>query len=796
LRKKADKHYQIHNYKEAIKSYLRYINRNRDAVTPKGRLADCYRHTNNLSEAAKWYEQVVYQPNIDPEFLFQYGQTLKGLGRYEEARKWFLNYAETNSEKGMHYAESCQYALQKKNNPAAYKVTSEQINTGAADFAPTFFKDQVVYASSRIDFNKNNKVRDEVNLPFITQRDQNNFLLRPNLLHQRFKVANEGPLSYSKDGRWVAVTRNNFVNGTRQIPSSGINLNLQIAEVLPNGEWQNEKYFTYNGSNFSTAYPTFSADGKTLYFASNRPDGFGGFDIFVTYKVGNTWTTPENLGPTVNSQGNEIAPFFDGQDLYFASDWHKGMGGFDVFRAGKTGGTWDRVYHLDNQINSPKDDYGFIYDKNKNIGYLVSNRDGGKGNEDIYRISKSSDNLEIVVLDEYSMQPIVGADIDFSSCGQPTFVTDVSGRHILQVPQGLTCQAIIRKTGYLSSYLNVSQTELGGAQSLQVLLRRSASTTTTNTDPNLPVAGGFTGQIYDVNKGTGVPAVYVNATNQQTGRKTETITDARGNYSLALQPYSSYLITYSKAGFVDVSRNLNTGNGQERNILGTYPIRPTTGGGGTTVVNNGNNHNTNRPTTNQPTTNQPTNNRPFVGNGFSIQVAAFKSSRTNDLSRFKALGTIGNVYNRYEAGKTKVRVGVFATRAEAAEQIKNIKAKGFKDCFIVGESLEGLGQEVLVADANLTKGNNTQPTTQPSNNYQSAYKVRLAAYKRPEFFQRAKVEGFGSVESKIKGPWTIMLLSGYANLGEAQRAATNAQQAGFPQAHVVVDNGVELTKVK
>ncbi len=778
LRKKADKYYQIHDYEEAIKTYLRYINKNRNELTPKARLANSYRQMNQLEEAAQWYAEVVTSNKIDPDFYFQYGQTLKGLGKYTEARNWFLKYAESNPEKGMHYAASVQHALDKQNSPAAYKINAEFINTAASDFGPTFFKDQVVYASSRIDYSGSNKNRKDVNYPFITRRDQNNYLMKPALLHQRIKAANEGPISYSADGRWVALTRNNFVNGKRQIPTSGVNLNLQIAEALPNGEWQNEKYFQYNGSNFSTAYPSFSPDGNTLYFASNRPDGFGGFDIFVTYRVGNTWTTPENLGPTVNTQGDEITPFFDGKDLYFASNWHKGMGGFDVFRGAKTGGTWDRVYHLDTNINTSRDDYGFIYDQNKNLGYLVSNREGGKGNEDIYRVSKSSDNLEITVLDELSMQPIVGADIDFSSCGQPTFVTDISGRHILQVPQGLSCQAVIRKAGYLASTLNVSQNQLNGAQSLQVLLRRGNGNVDNggNTNPNN--AGSYVGRVYDITSGADVGSVFVSATNQQTGAILETRSDGTGSYFLSLDPYSSYLLTYSKPGYYDVSRNINTGNGQERNILGSYPIRTS----GVTP-----------PNTNGGNTGGGT--QPYVGDGYSVQVAAFNSSRTTDLSRFKALGTVGNVYNRYDGSKTKVRVGVFQTRAEAAAAAKQVKAKGFKDAFVVSETLEGLGQGVVVADANTNKGNNNGGSANV-NVPTAGYKVRLAAYQKPQFFQRSKVESIGIVEQKIKGPWTIMLLSGYANLGEAQRAANSAKAAGFPQAHVVMDNGYELTKVK
>ncbi|MEM1121250.1 MAG: carboxypeptidase regulatory-like domain-containing protein [Bacteroidota bacterium] len=789
LRKKADKYYQIHDYEEAIKTYLRYINRNRNEIAPKARLADSYRHMNQLEEAANWYAEVVGVTTIDPEIYFQYGQTLKGLAKYEEARKMFLKYAETNPEKGMHYASSVLHAQSKQGAPAAYKINAEFINTAAADFAPTFFKDQLVYASSRIDYSGSNRNRKEVNYPFITRRDQNNYLMKPALLHQRIKAANEGPISYSADGRWVAMTRNNFVNGKRQIPSSGLNLNLQIAEALPNGEWQNEKYFQYNGSNFSTAYPSFSADGNTLYFASNRPDGFGGWDIFVTYRVGNTWTTPENLGPTVNTQGDEIAPFFDGKDLFFSSNWHKGMGGFDVFRAAKTGGTWDRVYHLDTNINSPRDDYGFIYDETKNLGYLVSNRNGGKGNEDIYRVSKASDNIEITVLDELSMQPIVGADIDFSSCGQPTFVTDINGRHILQVPQGLNCQAVIRKNGYLASTLNVAQNQLSGAQSLQVLLRRSNGTVAggnTTTNPTAPTnSTGYMGRVYDITSGTDVASVFVSATNQQTGATLETRTDGTGAYYLSLDPYSNYLITYSREGYYDVSRNINTGNGQERNILGSYPLRASDG---TSPVVGGNTGQGSGNTGQGNTTVQPN-----FGSGYAVQVAAFNSSRTNDLSRFKSLGTVGNVYNRYEGNKTKVRVGVFQTRAEASAAARQVKTKGFKDAFVVTESLEGLGQEVVIADVNTNKGSGGSANV---NVPAVGYKVRLAAYQKPQYFQRSKVETIGIVEQKIKGPWTIMLLSGYGSLGEAQRAAGSARAAGFPQAHVVMDNGVELTKVR
>jgi len=389
LLEKANKQYELHNFKEAIVTYQRFIKSNRDNVEAKGKLAISLRHLGRYKEALRWYDEIVFAGRNNPDFQFQHALTLKEVGRYPEARKLFLDYAESNPEVGMHFAESCSIALDKVTAPSTFTISNEYLSSDASDFGPTFFADGIVYSSSRIDYSEKDKQRDDLNQLFIASRDFNGNLSNPQIFHQRFKGYNEGPLAYSPDGQWVAITKNNFVDGVRQIPSAGLNLNIFIAEVLPSGEWQNEKFFPFNGSSFSTGYPSFSPDGNALYFASNRPDGFGGFDIFVSYKTGKTWSTPENLGPTINTQGNEISPFFDGQSIYFASDWHQGMGGYDVFRAARSGSYWDRIYNLDNQVNSPRDDYGFIYDEGKNIGYVVSNREGGKGKEDIYKLTKA-----------------------------------------------------------------------------------------------------------------------------------------------------------------------------------------------------------------------------------------------------------------------------------------------------------------------------------------------------------------------------------------------------------------------
>lgn len=857
---KANRQYELHNFKEASKNYLRYLRNNKNSVVPKGKLADCYRQTGKYNDALRWYKEISHTKKDFPEFAFQHAQTLKALGKYEEARNLFLEYAESQPTIGIHFAESCTNALNKLNSASTYTVTTTSISSDAADFGPAFFNDGIIYGSSRIDFSAKTKQRADLNQLFIARQNYGGSFGSPQVFHKRFNGYNEGPLAYSPDGRYVAFTKNNFVDGVRQIPSSGLNLNLFVAEVLENGEWQKEKFFPFNGSNFSTGYPSFSPDGQFLYFASNRPDGFGGFDIFVSQRLGdNNWSTPENLGPKINTQGDEITPFFDGQDLFFASNWHQGMGGFDVFRATRTGNYWDKVFNLDTQINSSRDDYGFIFNPTANVGYLVSNRTGGKGKEDIYRVTSNYNTpsgpytgttgggttttqppingggtntnrppyqggggayptttprvLEIVVLDEFSLRPVPNAEIDFTLCGQGRYYTNANGRYTLNIPAGLNCEILIRQQGYISGLIRVSGNSLSGVQSQQVLLRTGNTTvptrppiTTTPTTPPIvtrpPVTTPPTtttpinlilGRIYEAGRNTGVSDIEIKAVNQTTQSILETSTAVTGEYNLTLQPNTTYIITYSKPGYQAISRTVTVGNIVDPQILGAYPIQ-FVGGSGTVVT-------TPPPTTIDGNTGEASKGNTTTGGtgfaGYSVQVAAFRSSDNTNFEPYKALGTYGNVYNRYENNRTKVRIGVFASKAEAQAAAAKIKQQGYRDAFVTSELREGLGDGIMLNGSNTGIAVPTStPTTPTTTGGTGIYKVRLASYRNPKFFKANKVTGLGTLERRKKGPWTIMLLSGYPTVSEAIFAKNNAIQAGFRQAHVVIDNGVELKKVK
>lgn len=820
--KKANKQYELKAYNIAIKSYQKVLNKQENNVTALSRIADCYRHLNQMTEASNWYEKAVAQPKVSKDVFLNYGKTLKGLEEYDKAKTWFLKYAQKDPAVGKQYARSCDFAKKNKNNPANTEISNEFINTKGADFGAAIYKNRVVYASTRSDMKravaKNNKdwAGNSGNQLFISERDANMFLRTPGFLHADIKnQLNQGPVAYSADGLWVAFTSNNFSEGTRHIPSSGMELGLYIASVENDGDFSEAQAFPYNGTGYSTGYACFSPDGKTLYFASDRPDGFGGFDIYKSSRTGSSWSPPENLGNIVNSQGNEITPFFDGNSLHFASDWHDGLGGYDIFRAEKSGSRFTTIYHGGTGLNTSRDDFGYVYDLANNIGYLSSNRIGGKGDYDIYRIKNTSSSMVIQVIDENS-RPLQGATIDFSGCGEGVFLTDASGLYSFQMGKGLNCSPIIRKQGYSSSSFKLSDD--ANSNSRKVVLRsagsasggvvnNSSTATQPSTTPNTTPSStglrdgyvGFNGLVINEYTNVGLTGVTVRAINQNDRTVMESITDGSGTYVIALQPNMPYQISYNKTNFYQVSRPITTGNGNDTSILGTTKLVSTSSSRPSSNSNPIVTTNPSSPATNPYPSKPSTTYTPPPANssinGYSVQVASISANRDVDLSTYNSLSDIGTVYYSPVGNLYKIRVGTFATRAEAQAAAARLKERGYNGAFTVTE-----GDPSLYSSAARTSSAYTVPSEDegtlviPQN--PGRYVVRLAAYSNPKkYFNREKVSDIGSIAEQYKGQFTIILLTGYTTIDQAARALSLAKSRGFNDAYIAEDVNGELKKI-
>jgi len=309
------------------------------------------------------------------------------------------------------------------------------INSDKLDYSPAFFEDGIVFISSKVS-TKRYKVKDRridknVMSIFQSRREENGLLLPPTpFAMELLSTVHEGPLTFDRTGEKLFFTRNNLKNGKKKKAKDGIvKLKIYQAESV-SGKWTNVKDMPFNDDQFNTAHPSISVDGDVLYFASDREGGAGGMDIWSVKREGDSWGEPQNLGPTVNTDSDEIFPFIhaDGT-LYFASNGHPGFGGLDLFFS-RPGVEWSSPTNLGGPFNTENDDFGFIIDRDKKNGYFSSSRTGGYGADDIYSfyVSGNLDELfdednrpkvtrsfMLAVADNVSAEMIEGATITYTN---------------------------------------------------------------------------------------------------------------------------------------------------------------------------------------------------------------------------------------------------------------------------------------------------------------------------------------------------------------------------------------------
>jgi hypothetical protein len=263
--------------------------------------------------------------------------------------------------------------------PQHYTVSKTPFSTwGNDEFSPVFFNNGIVYCSnlrdnSLIGFNDGQKRL--FNIFYITKRDS--ILWNPpKLLSKELTTElNEGPVTFNPDGKIIYFSRNNSIGKyLKSISDTSNKLGIYKAELV-NGIWTNATPFIYNNPLYNFCAPSIDPEGNRIYFSSDKPEGYGGMDIYYCERQGEGWNQPVNLGPAVNTKKNESFPFaVKFGKLYFASDGHKGFGGKDLYYTQEINGIWISPVHLDSAINSPYDDFGIVVDSTFGKGYFSSNR--------------------------------------------------------------------------------------------------------------------------------------------------------------------------------------------------------------------------------------------------------------------------------------------------------------------------------------------------------------------------------------------------------------------------------------
>ena len=459
---KAIKKFELNEYFNAISLFEKILIKEPNNVLAIEKLAEANRRVNNIKESEKYYFRRINLPNFEPVLLLNYGKVLMNNQKYDLAKKVFENYAIKFPTEGKKWLQYVQQSEDVQKKIPRYEVSPLNVlNTSLPDFGVSFLNNQkIVFASARKDLkNEYLKFNDDwngksENQIFAADLSAGGNPSKPVLLKTELQnTFNDAPVSYSADGKWVAITKNNFSVGTRQTTPNGLELSIYIAEATNKGAWAKPKPFEFNTEGYSTGYAFLNSDGTEIYYSSNRPGGQGGFDLYFSEKINNTWSSPVNLGTEINTKGDEITPFVEGNILYFASDFHAGLGGHDIFAAHKKDKMWQNIENLGAPVNSSKDDFGYTVFSKINTGFLVSNRDGGAGLEDIYLVRKkpTAVTVNILVREEKTKKNIEKVNIFFEKnkyLDWKKIISERNGNYKFTLKENENYQVNIQKEGY------------------------------------------------------------------------------------------------------------------------------------------------------------------------------------------------------------------------------------------------------------------------------------------------------------------------------------------------------------
>jgi len=413
----ANKKYDSYSYVDAIKTYERVAEKGYKDEKMFQKLGNAYYFNAELQKAAKWYTELfAMNTNQDPEYFYRYSQSLKSIGKYDKANEMLeqFNKKSGNDNRAKLFANNKNYLEEIKANSGHYTVTNAEINSEFSDYGSAILGNKLIFASSRPNESGSNKVFKQTNESFTdilaSEIAADGKMAAPTLFGGKeinSKFHESSPV-FSKDGKTVYFTRNNFLDGKKGKDATRTMLLKIYKAKLEGDSWGAVTELSFNSNNYNVAHPALSPDNKTLYFASDMPGTLGQSDIFkVAIKADGTFGTPVNLGNTINTEGRESFPFVsEDNKLFFASDGRPGLGGLDIFMSKiEENGGFKVVENIGTPINSSQDDFALIIDS-ENKGYFSSNRTGGKGFDDIYLFKQiiCKQKLEGIITDIESSQ--------------------------------------------------------------------------------------------------------------------------------------------------------------------------------------------------------------------------------------------------------------------------------------------------------------------------------------------------------------------------------------------------------
>jgi outer membrane protein OmpA-like peptidoglycan-associated protein/tetratricopeptide (TPR) repeat protein len=461
---KADKLYEQLRYVDAAEAYEKLIKNGVRTQHVYTQLGDSYFYNSDFKNAEKNYARAIKNdPQV--ETLYRYAQSLKASQKYDLSNTIMNQFAslKPGDDRAKEYKSNPNYINDILGMKVGFTTKSHKFNTEASDFSALQVGSKLYFSSAR---NENRGKYGWNKEPYLdiyeAVIDDAGVVGKPELVNGEVNTKyHEGTLDITPDGKYMFFTRVDYYKGDYEKAVDGES-KLNIYRALnAGGEWRDVATTSLESKEYGVGHPSITKDGKSIYFASQAPEGQGGTDIYKADLKDGVISNPVNLGPFVNTAGDDSFPYIaDDNTLYFSSNGHLGLGGLDVFKY-----TDGQVTNMGSPVNSSLDDFGFSYSEATGKGYVSSNRDGGQGGDDVYgieRIEICEVAVSVTAVDAKTGMPIPGAIVslqDGNNNTMPGQTTDANGKAVFTTDCNLELTARGAKDKYESGEATLSVAE-------------------------------------------------------------------------------------------------------------------------------------------------------------------------------------------------------------------------------------------------------------------------------------------------------------------------------------------------
>jgi len=471
--RKADMAFSLEEYSKAAELYKKAYKKTKNRAVKAEiifKQAECYRMSGNVKRAESYYKRAIKAKYPDVTVYLRYADVLRMQGELDEAVVQYTKYIQLNPTdvRGEMGLKSCNFALKWKDLPTRYKVElMPVVNSRFSDFSASFGNgeySEMYFTSSRTG-GLTDKIDARTGEPFtdvwFTKLNKKGAWSRPIVMPEPLNTdGNEGSAFINKRGTVMYLTQCKVEK--KKDLGCGIYVSKRKGKLWGATQMLQIKI----DSNTTIGHPALNEDETVLIFSSDLSGGYGGKDLWISVKgKRNRWSDPINLGPLVNTPRDEMFPFLaDDGVIYFASNGHVGMGGFDIYKTSEDeNGAYLLPVNLKSPVNSSFDDFGMVIEKGGERGYLTSNRTGGKGGDDIYQFELPPLELSVqgIVTDSKTGAIMTGVKVQLISSDGTTneIKTDNTGKYEFKLMPLTSYEIVVNTEGYLNK--SVNETTIG-----------------------------------------------------------------------------------------------------------------------------------------------------------------------------------------------------------------------------------------------------------------------------------------------------------------------------------------------